>query len=130
MNDSTPLAGHKVLSDNPRSADRPVCIKAEIITIPQDLFRNLSPFINHGSTKSSRAVGRSSGFHCKANRNHLTTPSTSSPSISAASFSNDRSGIGTKFFQFPDSSQKTQLIGAYFKNSGDGGPSNATSSAI
>lgn len=98
--------------------------------ISQDFFRILSPFINQGSIRSSTAVGRSSGFHCKANRNHLRNPSTSSPRISAASFSNDRSGIGTRFFQFPDSSQKTQLMFALFTNSGDKGPSKTISSAI
>lgn len=98
--------------------------------ISQDLFHKLSPFINHGSIRRSTAVGRSSGFHCKANRNHLRNPSTSSPWISAASLSNDRSGIGTRSFHAPDSSQKTQLMFAFFTNSGDGGPSSATSSAI
>lgn len=89
-----------------------------------------SPFISHGSVRNSITVGRSSAFHCKARRSHRRNPSTSSPSIFAASFSRLRSGIGTRSFHSPDSSQKTQPMCFFVRNAGGGWPSKATSSAM
>lgn len=68
-----------------------------------------SPFINQSSYKSSKAVARSSGFHCSAIRSHLRNPSLSSPWMFSARLSRVMSGIGATSFQFPDSSQKAVL---------------------
>lgn len=79
---------------------------------------------------SPNAVGRSSGFHCKAIRSHRKNLSLSSPLTLSARLSRVTSGIGATSFQLPDSSQKAELRCLCFRNSGGGGPSRAINSAI
>ena len=94
------------------------------------LTHSPSPFINHSSYKSSKAVGRSWGFHRKAIRSHRIKPSLSSPWTFSARLVRVISGMGTASFQVSESSQKAELRCLWARNSGGGGPSRATSSAM
>ena len=74
----------------------------EIIPLLYSLFSpRFNPFINHSSYSRSRAVGRSSGFHCNAIRSQYRNPVLSSPLMFAAKISRLVLGSGAKSFQLP-----------------------------